>query len=85
VRVVSYGPLLYDSPTNGPRFALSVGADLSAPLNGHVAFTGLVRLHHLSRAAPLHSDPFGRSDDPRPFLQPDSHAIRLGAGVRIAL
>jgi hypothetical protein len=85
VRVVSYGPLLYESPTNGARLALTVGADISASLNKHLAFTGLVRLHHLSRAESLHSDPFGRSNDPRPFLQPDSHTIRLGVGVRITL
>ena len=85
VRAVSFGPLLYHSPANGARFALTVGADLSAPLNDHVAFTGLVRLHHLSRAEALHSDPFGRSDDPRPFLQPDSQTIRVGVGVRISL
>jgi hypothetical protein len=85
VTTISYGPLFYDSPTNGARFALTVGADLSAPLNDHVAFTGVVRLHHLSRAEPLHSDPFGRSNDPRPFLQPDSHTFRLGVGVRLSL
>jgi hypothetical protein len=83
--VVSYGPLLYDSPTNGARLALTAGADLAAPLSDHLAIIGIVRLHHLFRAESLHSDPFGRSDDPRPFLQPNSHVIRLGAGVRITL
>jgi hypothetical protein len=65
--------------------SLSLCAPRTSSAQTTIAFTGLVRLHQLSHAEPLHSDPFGRSNDPRPFLQPDSHMIRLGVGVRIAL
>jgi hypothetical protein len=82
---VPFGPLNYQSPSNGTRPALTVGADLAVPLHRHFSLLGIVRLHHLSRAEPLHSTPFGRSDDPRPFVQPSAHVIRLGVGGRLVL
>lgn len=82
---VSFGPLVHQSPSNGARPALTVGADIAAPMHKHLAVLGIVRLYHLSRAAPLRSTPFGNAYDERPFLQPGSNVIRLGVGVRIIL
>ncbi len=79
------GPLAYESPSKGARPALTLGADISVPLHQHLDLCGVVCLHHLWRAAPLRSAPFGNANDERPFLQPGANVIRLGVGVRVIL
>ena len=80
-----YDGMVYESPSNGRRGALALGANLVLPLHKHFSVLGLVRLYHLSRDEPLHSYPFSSEFDSRPFLQPSANVFRLGVGLRVGL